>query len=163
MKIFFGIRHRLADIGVRREVHDGIGSRQHSRQRGGIQHVALDQFKARRQRFIAGAKIVENDDFMPGALQRPGRVTADVSRTTDDQNDHVNSLSTGAMRSDQISRVAPTHGCNNMHIATSHQMLVPNGNYTGSLVALVHQRSQERSKDRSKPASNLLYKPHPMT
>ena len=93
MKIFFRIRYRLADIGVRRKVHDGIASGQHSHQCRGIQHVAFDEFKSGSETFKARAEIIEDYDFMPRALQRPGSMTADVSRTANDQNDQVLFLS----------------------------------------------------------------------
>ena len=72
-----------------RNAQQAIAPPQHARQCGRIQHIALDQFESRSQTFKASAEIVENNNFMPGAFQRPSRMTADISGTTNHQNDHV--------------------------------------------------------------------------
>src|SRR5579859_3810852 len=92
VKILLGVRHRFADIRVRCKVHDCVSPRERGCKSIRIQNVALDQLKTGRQGFIAGAKIVEDDDIVPGALKRPRRMTADVSRTTNDQDDHFASF-----------------------------------------------------------------------
>src|SRR5579859_5540217 len=73
-------------------MHDCIRAGECWSKRLRIENVALDQFEPRRQEFIAGAEIVENDDLVPGALQGTSRMTADISRTANDQNDQVASF-----------------------------------------------------------------------
>ena len=92
-KYFLRIRHRFADVGVSGEMHDRIGPRQYTRQRTRVQNIALDEFEARRELFVAGAEIVEDDDFMAGAFQCPRCMTADVSRAANHQNNHCRFLS----------------------------------------------------------------------
>src|SRR4029077_3974822 len=104
-----------------------------------------------------------DDHFVPGVLQRPSRMTADVSRPADDQNDHVNSLSTRAALRTQNSINCVPHGCNNVHICCR----LPKAGAPRELYGVACRSSTSAIpsgfNDRSKPASNLLYKLHPMT
>jgi hypothetical protein len=65
-------------------MHDRVGARENTPEGIRIEHIALHQFKTRSQKLISGAKIVENDDFVSGAFERTGRVTAYVSSAADD-------------------------------------------------------------------------------
>jgi hypothetical protein len=71
------------------EVHNRIGSRQHSREGGRIQHVTFHELKPGGQEFMPGAEIVKNDNFMPCAPLGPRGMTAYVSCPANDQYNHV--------------------------------------------------------------------------
>ena len=43
--------------------------------------------------FVAGAQVVEDNDFMTSAFERPGGMAPDVSRAADDENNHCRFLS----------------------------------------------------------------------
>src|SRR5579871_3362876 len=75
-------------------MHDGIGPLKRSRESRGIKHVAADQFETGSQQLIARTEIVKDDDFMPDTPQRACGVTADVSGSSNDQDDHVRFPST---------------------------------------------------------------------
>ena len=79
LKIFSGIDHRFADVGMGGEVHDRIHPAQNRRQLGGVRNVSHDQFEALGQRGVAGHQIVVDDGFVAAALERERGVTADVS------------------------------------------------------------------------------------
>jgi hypothetical protein len=84
MEVFPGIRDRFADVRVSSEMHDRVGARKNTPEGIRIKHIALHKFKTRGQKLISGAKIVEDNDFVSGAFERTGRVTANVSSAAND-------------------------------------------------------------------------------
>jgi hypothetical protein len=86
LEIFSRILDRFSDVGVRREVHHGIGARQSGTQRRVIGDIALDQFEASRQPAKAGGQVVIYHDLVAGTSQRARRMTADVPRSAHHQN-----------------------------------------------------------------------------
>ncbi len=54
LKIFSGIDHRFAYVGVGSEVHDGVNALQERRQFGCVRNVSHNQLEALRKRGVAG-------------------------------------------------------------------------------------------------------------
>ncbi len=86
-KVFPRVRNRFTHIGMRGKVHDRIDPAQGRRKGRRIRDIAPNQLESASQKFVPGRKIVINDDLMPAPPQSPRRMTADVTRPSDDQND----------------------------------------------------------------------------
>ena len=54
-----------------------------------VEDVAFYEFESVGEEFVTGREIVEDDDLVAGAAESSRGMTADVSRTADDENDHV--------------------------------------------------------------------------
>ena len=70
MIILFGIFHRLANISVSGEVHDGVATAEHLCKFGGIGDVADDEFEPVRQLFVPGGEIVVDNYVVTAAAKR---------------------------------------------------------------------------------------------
>ena len=79
LKIFSWILYRLAHVGVRRKMHNGIAAVEGFGELRGIRDITDDEFESCRQLFMAGAKVVINDDFVAPALECVRSVTANVA------------------------------------------------------------------------------------
>jgi len=54
MKVLSGIFDRLADVGVRGEVHDGVDTTQERLELGGVEDISGDEFEAGGEAGVAG-------------------------------------------------------------------------------------------------------------
>ena len=88
MEISAGIGYGLADVRTGGEVHDRVHAGEYLGKSTAIEDVTLHQFKAGRQRFVAGAEIVEDDYIVPGSPQSAGGMTADVAGSANNENFH---------------------------------------------------------------------------
>ena len=79
--------HRLADVEKGGEVHDGenLAAPQGVPDRARVHDVAFDQLAELHRRAMARDQVVEDDDAVAGAMQRFGRVAADVTGAAGDE------------------------------------------------------------------------------
>ena len=87
-EILSRILHRLADVGVCREMHDRIGTVEYGVESGPVGYVAQHQFKTVSEKPVPGRKIVIDNNLIPGPPQRPRRMTADITRAAGNENGH---------------------------------------------------------------------------
>ena len=73
LKIFSGIDHRFAHVGVGSKVHDRINPAQDRCKLAGVRNISHNQLKALGQRRMAGDQIVVNDGFVAAAFERQAR------------------------------------------------------------------------------------------
>ena len=92
MKIFFGILDGLADVGMGRKMHDGVAAAEELRDFCRIGDVADDQIKSVGEGFVAGRKIVVDDDVVTFTAKNVSSVAADVSRAPNHENGQVSLL-----------------------------------------------------------------------
>jgi hypothetical protein len=74
-------------------VHDCVDSRKRPGQRYAVQNVTFQQLTPGGQKFMPRAQIVKNDRFMASVFERANGMTADVTRSAGDQNNHATLLS----------------------------------------------------------------------
>ena len=89
-KYFAGLRHRLADERVRREVHDRVDLRRAntSASRAGSDKAPALERPPLHRPFVSLAQVVEDDGFVSRCGEELRGVAADVSGATGYENAH---------------------------------------------------------------------------